>query len=679
MQKGCACTFLFGPETTKEDKEQIEWALNNKTELKLEVMFYKRNGSPFWCLLDIVPIKNEKHEVVLFLASHKDITKTKVAELEMNESYDSDANGNLDPEGCLPSSHYQRRRSRAVLYQLSGHYRQDKMKSKLKLNNNLLHSTSLPEYKTAAIKKSKFIVSHYGIFKTCWDWLVLVATFYVAIVVPYSAAFRDNNESPSRNKTIISDVIVEAFFIADIAVNFRTTFVSRKGEVVAKPKSIAVHYVRSWFIVDLLAALPFDLLYAANLYSRNTLMHLLKLTRLLRLARLLQKMDRYSQYSAIILTLLMLMFSLIAHWMACVWYVIALEEIDVNPIQWDVGWLHQLSNKLGHDLVNYTDTATAYITALYFTTSSLTSVGFGNVSANTNTEKIFSILTMLIGALMHAVVFGNVTAIIQRMYSRRSQYQTKLRDLKDFFRLHQISKQLRQRMIDYFQTTWSLNHGIDPNEVLREFPDELRGDVSMHLNREILTLPIFETAPQGCLKQLSRHIKSNFCAPGEYLVHAGDALGYIYFVCNGSMEVLQTSMVVAILGKGDLVGCDIAANLSETVIKSSSDVKALTYCDLKCIYMPGLMEVLKLYPEFAETFCHDILHDLTFNLREGYENEQEENNGIHSLILPSISEDDEVDDDSAGTAAVSPLMSPVPLVTSSVKGTNRFVGLGTTS
>lgn len=69
-------------------------------------------------------------------------------------------------------------------------------------------------------------------------------------------------------------------------------------------------------------------------------------------------------------------------------------------------------------------------------------------------------------ALMHAVVFGNVTAIIQRMYSRRSQYHTKLRDLKDFFRLHQIPKQLRQRMTDYFQTTWSLNHGIDPNEVI---------------------------------------------------------------------------------------------------------------------------------------------------------------------------------------------------------------------
>lgn len=114
------------------------------------------------------------------------------------------------------------------------------------------------------------------------------------------------------------------------------------------------------------------------------------------------------------------------------------------------------------------------------------------------------------------------------------------------------------------------------------------------------------------------------------------------------MEVLQDNMVVAILGKGDLVGCDIPATLTtESIIKSSSDVKALTYCDLKSIHIIGLLDVLKLYPEFSETFCTEIIHDLTFNLREGYENENDGYTlrGAHSLTLPSISEDDEKEDD----------------------------------
>ncbi|XP_019756627.2 potassium voltage-gated channel subfamily H member 8 isoform X2 [Dendroctonus ponderosae] len=695
MQKACACKFLFGPETKEEHKTQIDKALESKNELKLEVIFYKKNGTPFWCLLDIVPIKNEKREVVLFLASHKDITNTKMAEMAECELYDSAAvlgarfrgsadscllaeraNGNLDdPEA--PPANYGRRRSRAVLYQLSGHYKPDKMKTKLKLNNNLLSSTPqpLPEYKTAAVKKSRFIISHYGVFKNAWDWLILIATFYVAVVVPYNASFlRPETERPS----VIMDVFVEALFFIDILLNFRTTFVNKKGEVVSDWRSISVNYLKTWFVVDLLAALPFDLLYA--LYGEESgpsHTHLIKLTRLLRLLRLLQKIDRYSQYSAMILTLLMLSFTLVAHWLACIWYVIAQEEVET-----DLGWIKALADRLRiNDITNVSNT-NAYVTALYFTCSSLTSVGFGNVSANTTNEKIFSICVMLIGALMHAVVFGNVTAIIQRMYSRRSLYHTKWRDLKDFFTLHQIPKELKNRMQDYFQTMWSLNHGIDIHETLKEFPEELRGDVSMHLHREILQLPIFEAASQGCLKLLSLHIRTNFCAPGEYLIHIGDALGSIYYICNGSMEVVQNNMVVAILGKGDLVGSDISMHLQHSsssnqdggnrgggnidiVIKSSSDVRALTYCDLKCIHIQGLVDVLRLYPEYQQQFANDIQHDLTFNVREGYEAEQEsEGNGVPSLTLPSISEDDE-NLHEGETSPVSPNRSPLLQISSS--------------
>ncbi|KAH8277967.1 hypothetical protein KR018_011255 [Drosophila ironensis] len=692
MQKGCSCHFLYGPDTKEEHKQQIEKSLSNKMELKLEVIFYKKEGAPFWCLFDIVPIKNEKRDVVLFLASHKDITHTKMLEMNVNEECDSvfaltaallgarfragsnagmlglgglpglggppandgDAEAgegnNLDvPAGCNMG----RRRSRAVLYQLSGHYKPEKggVKTKLKLGNNFMHSTEapFPEYKTQSIKKSRLILPHYGVFKGVWDWVILVATFYVALMVPYNAAFAKADRQP-----MVSDVIVEALFIVDILLNFRTTFVSRKGEVVSNSKQIAINYFRGWFALDLLAALPFDHLYASDLYDgEESHIHLVKLTRLLRLARLLQKIDRYSQHTAMILTLLMFSFTLAAHWLACIWYVIAVKEYEWFP-ESNIGWLQLLAERKNASVAILT-TAETYSTALYFTFTSLTSVGFGNVSANTTAEKVFTIIMMLIGALMHAVVFGNVTAIIQRMYSRRSLYESKWRDLKDFVALHNMPKELKQRIEDYFQTSWSLSHGIDIYETLREFPEELRGDVSMHLHREILQLPIFEAASQGCLKLLSLHIKTNFCAPGEYLIHKGDALNYIYYLCNGSMEVIKDDMVVAILGKGDLVGSDINVHLVATsngqmtattnsagqdvVVRSSSDIKALTYCDLKCIHMGGLVEVLRLYPEYQQQFANDIQHDLTFNLREGYEN-QDSDIGP-SFPLPSISEDDE--------------------------------------
>jgi len=60
------------------------------------------------------------------------------------------------------------------------------------------------------------------------------------------------------------------------------------------------------------------------------------------------------------------------------------------------GWLHGLAEKLDKNVTSVSN-ADKYVTALYFTCTSLTSVGFGNVSANTLPEKVFSIIMMLIG------------------------------------------------------------------------------------------------------------------------------------------------------------------------------------------------------------------------------------------------------------------------------------------
>ncbi len=70
-------------------------------------------------------------------------------------------------------------------------------------------------------------------------------------------------------------------------------------------------------------------------------------------------------------------------------------------------------------------------------------------------------------------------------------------------------------------------------------------------------------------------------------------------------------------GKGDLIGAKMS--VGDRVIKTNADVKALTYCDLQCINLRGLYEVLDLYPEYSHRFVQDITHDLTYNLREGEE------------------------------------------------------------
>ncbi|KAM6977690.1 voltage-gated inwardly rectifying potassium channel KCNH2 [Aplochiton taeniatus] len=501
------------------------------------------------------------------------------------------------------------------------HHVTDKVTQVLSLGADVL-----PEYKLQAPRIHKWTVLHYSPFKAVWDWLILLLVIYTAILTPYSAAFLLNDQEEQAMQSCgyscsplnVVDLMVDIMFIIDILINFRTTYVNANDEVVSHPVRIAVHYFKGWFLIDMVAAIPFDLLIYRNgeeVRDRETttLIGLLKTARLLRLVRVARKLDRYSEYGAAVLFLLMCTFALIAHWLACIWYAIGSMERSGS-----IGWLHSLGDQLGK---HYNDSIPGsgpsikdkYVTALYFTFSSLTSVGFGNVSPNTNSEKIFSICVMLIGSLMYASIFGNVSAIIQRLYSGTARYHTQMLRVREFIRFHQIPNPLRQRLEEYFQHAWSYTNGIDMNAVLKGFPECLQADICLHLNRTLLqNCKAFEGSTKGCLRALAMKFKTTHAPPGDTLVHAGDVLTAIYFISRGSIEILRGDVVVAILGKNDIFGEPI--NLYARPGKSNADVRALTYCDLHKIQREDVLEVLDMYPEFSDHFWSNL--EITFNLRD---------------------------------------------------------------
>lgn len=52
--------------------------------------------------------------------------------------------------------------------------------------------------------------------------------------------------------------VVDVVFAIDILLNFHTTFVGPGGEVVSDPAIIKRNYVKTWFVIDLLSCLPYD-------------------------------------------------------------------------------------------------------------------------------------------------------------------------------------------------------------------------------------------------------------------------------------------------------------------------------------------------------------------------------------------------------------------------------------
>ncbi|TSK53639.1 Potassium voltage-gated channel subfamily H member 1 [Bagarius yarrelli] len=591
MQKSSTCSFMYGELTDKETCEKVRQTFENYEMNSFEILMYKKNRMPVWFFVKIAPIRNEQDKVVLFLCTFNDITAFK-------QPIEDDSSKGWAKFARLTRALTS---SRGVLQQLAPTVH--KGENVLQLGSDIL-----PQYKQETPKTPPHIILHYCTFKTTWDWVILILTFYTAIMVPYNVSFKTKQNNVTW---LVVDSIVDVIFLVDIVLNFHTTFVGPAGEVISDPKLIRMNYVKTWFVIDLLSCLPYDVINAFENVDEgiSSLFSSLKVVRLLRLGRVARKLDHYIEYGAAVLVLLVCVFGLAAHWLACIWYSIGDYEVideEANMVRTD-SWLYLLGEAVGTPYrFNFSGTGkweggpskdSVYITSLYFTMTSLTSIGFGNIAPTTDGEKIFAVAMMMIGSLLYATIFGNVTTIFQQMYANTNRYHEMLNSVRDFLKLYQVPKGLSERVMDYIVSTWSMSRGIDTDKVLQICPKDMRADICVHLNRKVFKEhPAFRLASDGCLRALAMEFQTIHSAPGDLIYHAGESVDSLCFVVSGSLEVIQDDEVVAILAQ------------------ACANVRALTYCDLHIIKRDALQKVLEFYTAFSNHFSRNLV--LTYNLRK---------------------------------------------------------------
>ncbi|KAE9415870.1 hypothetical protein Angca_006949 [Angiostrongylus cantonensis] len=628
MQKPCSLEFLHGDHGDASNFARIKEALDNGRTDQAEIALCKKNKTQIWLLVHLAPIKNDKDSIVLYLCQFKDITPLK-------QPLDDENNKGL-------SRILQIARIAKSKQQFNQIETKDLHKATTSISSNFtqvmnLGGDMLPQYRQETPKTSPHIILHYSTFKTIWDWSILALTFYTAFMVPFNIAFKNSDwfiysfslrEYPGGDidSVALMDSIVDVIFFADILLNFHTTFVGPGGEVVIDPSIIRQNYFKSWFLIDLLSCLPYDIFY---MFKRDderigSLFSALKVVRLLRLGRVARKLDNYLEYGAATLLLLLCAYVLVAHWLACIWFSVGEYEVRIkmdNPLFPD-GWLFRLANDLKSPyninlsnrtrLVGGPSRTILSISALYFTMSCMSTVGFGNIASTTDNEKVFGVCMMIISALLYAAIFGHMTTIIQQMTSATVRYHDMISNVREFIKLQEVPKELAERVMDYVVSTWAMTKGIDTQKVLGYCPKDMKADICVHLNRKVFNEhSCFRLASDGCLRSLAMFLESNHAAPGDLLYHTGESVDALWFVVSGSLEVIQDEEVVAILGKGDVFGDEFWRNNGSTG-QSAANVRALTYTDLHMIKKDRLMEVLNFYKAFANSFARNLV--LTYNL-----------------------------------------------------------------
>jgi CRP-like cAMP-binding protein len=366
-------------------------------------------------------------------------------------------------------------------------------------------------------------------FHNRWVALVILATLYNCVMVPFRAAFLLYNGTDSYTVTIALDIIADIIMLGDMFVNMRTAFVDQ-GFIVLDKQLLWQRYKQQWFKIDVIASFPIDFLLwpvvgIRSPYARfGRLLHLPKVY-----AQIGKKMysSRYSQLirlARLIFTLLVL-----SHYMGCVYITYTYFEGYASN--------SAISPWLPREDIRNKAPALKYWRSLQFSLSILTGAG-KSVPAQTDNQMVLSLIGLLTGIFVVAYLISNVAAVLSNLDAAANQMNREKRFAVAFLDYHNVTPAVQTRVTNCFDQEWSVNKGIDPNTMLQRLPRRLRAQVMMQVTGDLFRqISMFEKAPRDLIEDLAWKLRFNVFPIGEFVCRQGYMGSHMFFILRGEVNL----------------------------------------------------------------------------------------------------------------------------------------------
>jgi len=392
-------------------------------------------------------------------------------------------------------------------------------------------------------------------FSKAWEFVSGCLLLYTTTATPFIIAFYSEQEGYCQHSSTIQlDMLVDIFFMVEIFIQFFTGRVFG-GRYLDGYASVAKNYATNGLAVDVMSACPMswmeyylvpnvpcDLRTEAE--KQNAFIRYLRLIRLLRLLRLLKVLKIFNvlrklfHFRPNVIRLYKLVFAvcIIGHLSSCAWWFVKIQEgsavMDKFKLVHNIDRYGSLGSPLGSN----------YILALYFQMATLCTVGYGDISADEDSERILMTFIMLLGASVFAIIISNMSTLVVSMRGAEGMYLDRCDAIVTYLRSNAFPAKLDKQIGRFYAyKSGSPSQLSEIYATLQGLPTALQSDIKIAIfSPTINALSFCDLGDSSLEIDLKVFLVSNMqidiFMPGDFISYMNELCDNFHVILHGAAQ-----------------------------------------------------------------------------------------------------------------------------------------------
>jgi len=410
---------------------------------------------------------------------------------------------------------------------------------------------------------SSFILMPESLLIQFWFGMVFSATLYYVVVIPFRIAFLENHDL--SKKWLLLDYGCDAMVFVDFIIRFFFLAVYKDNTVLLKREDIVMNFLRSrqfkWHLLSLLP-LDFVIFFAPTLcpyFWRLQTWSLFRLNRTLRIIEVGKLLDfveesimragfRFSR-NAVRAAKLLIMILLTAHIIGCVFFLIAAinQQHYIDQPEHQRNWVKDQGLFIANASMTCPGNPVSgivvirqYVSSIYYVIATLTTVGYGDITANKESavELIFATVLLIAGTAFCSMVIGLLEDIFSQLDVTTTLYQKKINKVEEYMSDCALPEDIRTRIMTYYDALWKLHKGEKGNKVIMSLPPSFRSEKLMTMLSPIVANTFFI---RDCAKEvvldLIDVLNLEIFVADDALFMNGEIANNLFFIYSGDFDL----------------------------------------------------------------------------------------------------------------------------------------------